>query len=73
MKWRCALIQRRLPEYPDGDLSPFWRRHVAAHLEVCPHCRQEAADLGEVMSLYKAHPTPEPDPSFWQNFEQETT
>jgi hypothetical protein len=71
MKWRCALIQQRLPDYPDGDLSPFWKRRVASHLEVCPDCRQEAEELAEVMSVYKAHPLPEPGPDFWQGFQQE--
>ncbi len=71
MKWRCALIQRRLPDYPDGDLSPFWKRQVASHLDVCPDCRQEAEALGEVMSLYRAHPLPDPEPAFWQDFQQE--
>jgi hypothetical protein len=71
MKWRCALIQRRLPDYPGGDLSPFWKRQVASHLEVCPDCRQEAEELGEVLSLYQAHPLPEQGPAFWQEFQQE--
>ncbi len=71
MKWRCALIQRRLPDYPDGDLSPFWKRQVASHLEVCPDCCEEAEALGEVMSLYRAHPLPDPEPAFWQDFQQE--
>ena len=71
MKWRCALIQRRLPDYPDGDLSAFWKRRVASHLEVCPDCRQEATELAEVMSLYQAQPLPDPGPAFWQDFQQE--
>ena len=71
MKWRCALIQRRLPDYPDGDLSTFWKRQVASHLEVCPDCRQEAAELAEVLSLYQAQPLPDPGPAFWQDFQQE--
>ena len=71
MKWRCALIQRRLPDYPDGDLSPFWKRQVASHLEVCPDCRREAAELAEVMSLYQSEPLPDPGPAFWQGFQQE--
>ena len=71
MKWRCALIQQRLPDYPDGDLSPFWKRQVASHLEVCPDCRQEAAELAEVMNLYLAEPIPDPGPAFWQDFQQE--
>jgi hypothetical protein len=71
MKWRCALIQRRLPDYPDGELSPFWKRHIASHLEVCPDCRQEAADLAEAVSLYQDHPVPDPGPAFWQDFQRE--
>ncbi len=71
MKWRCALIQRRLPDYPDGDLSPFWKRHVASHLEVCPDCRQEAAELAEVMGLYQDQPVPDPGPAFWQDFQRD--
>ena len=71
MKWRCALIQQRLPDYPDGDLSPFWKRQVASHLGVCPDCRREVEELAEVMNLYQANPLPDPGPAFWQDFQQE--
>ena len=71
MTWRCTLIQRRLPDYPDGDLSPFWKRQVAAHLEVCPDCRQELEELTQVVRLYQTHPLPDPGPAFWQDFERE--
>jgi hypothetical protein len=71
MKWRCALIQRKLPDYPDGELSPFWKRQVEAHLEVCPECRRELADLAAVVRLYQDHPLPDPGPAFWQEFERE--
>jgi anti-sigma factor RsiW len=71
MKWRCALIQQRLPDYPDGDLSPFWKRQVVAHLEVCPDCRRELEEITEVVSLYQAHPLPDPGPAFWQDFQRE--
>ncbi len=71
MKWQCALIQRRLPDYPDGDLSPFWKRLVASHVEACPECRQELADLAEVVRLYQEHPLPDPGTAFWQGFQQE--
>ena len=71
MTWRCALIQRRLPDYPDGDLSPFWRRLVAAHLNGCADCRQELEELTEMMQLYQAHPLPDPGPAFWQEFDRE--
>jgi hypothetical protein len=71
MKWRCTLIQQRLPDYPDGDLSPFWKRQVASHLEVCPECRRELEEITEVVSLYQAHPLPDPGPDFWQDFNRE--
>ncbi len=71
MKWRCALIQRRLPDYPDGELSPFWKARVEAHLEACPDCRRELEELSEVVRLYQAEPLPDPGPAFWQEFEQE--
>jgi hypothetical protein len=71
MKWRCTLIQQRLPDYPDGDLSPFWKRQVASHLEVCPECRQELEEITGVVSLYQAHPLPDPGPDFWQDFNRE--
>ncbi len=71
MKWRCALIQQRLPDYPDGDLTPFWKRQVAAHLKACPECRREMEEITEVVSLYQAHPLPDPGPEFWQDFQRE--
>ncbi len=71
MKWRCALIQRKLPDYPDGELSPFWKRQVAAHVEECPECRRELEELSAVVRLYQDHPLPDPGPAFWQEFERE--
>lgn len=71
MTWRCALVQPRLPAYPDGDLHPFWRRLIAAHLKVCPECRRELEELTEVVRLYQSQPLADPGPAFWQEFERE--
>ncbi len=71
MKWRCALIQRWLPDYPDGDLSPFWRRRLEAHLRKCPACRQEWVELQEVVRTFQRHPLPAPAPGFWEEFHRE--
>jgi len=71
MKWRCVLIQRWLPEYPDGELSPFWRRRLEAHLEACPECQAELAELQEAVEIYREHPLPEPEPGFWEAFDRE--
>lgn len=71
MTWRCALIQRRLADYPDGELSALARRIISAHLKVCPDCRRELEELKEVERLYRAHPLPDPGEEFWQSFQQE--
>lgn len=71
MKWRCALIQRWLPAYPDGDLPSFWRERVRSHLNRCPACREELAGFEEVVRTIKAAPPPEPEPEFWDNFNRE--
>lgn len=71
MKWQCALLQRWLPEYPDGDLSVFWRGRLKAHLERCPFCREELAALKEVEVALKAAPVADPGPEFWRQFSRE--
>lgn len=71
MKWRCVLIQRWLPDYPDGELSSFRRRLVEAHLQVCTDCRQELAELQEAVQRFQQHSLPAPEPGFWEEFNRE--
>ncbi len=71
MKWQCALLQRWLPEYPDGDLPAFWRRRLKPHVERCPSCRQELAALKEVAQAIRTSPVADPGPEFWSNFSRE--
>ncbi|MDI6852574.1 MAG: zf-HC2 domain-containing protein [Deltaproteobacteria bacterium] len=71
MKWRCVLFQRWLPDYPDGELSPFWRRRLEAHLRVCAGCRQESAEIQEAAQIYRRHPLPMPEADFWEAFNRE--
>ena len=71
MKWRCALIQRWLPAYPDGDLPSFWRERVRSHLQRCPACREELTGLEEVVRMVRAASPSDPEPAFWENFHRE--
>lgn len=71
MGWHCALLQRWLPEYPDGDLPAFWKRRLQSHLERCSECRRELAALQEVVAAIKAAPVAEPEPEFWTEFSRE--
>ena len=60
MKWQCTLLQRWLPEYPEGDLPAFWRGRLKAHLERCPVCREELATLREAVEAMQAAPVADP-------------
>jgi anti-sigma factor RsiW len=71
MKWQCALLQRWLPEYPDGDLPAFWRGRLGHHVERCPRCRQELAALKEMAQAVRTAPVADPGPEFWSEFSRE--
>ena len=62
MKWECALLQRWLPEYPDGDLPAWVKRWLNSHVARCSACRQELADLREIVAAVEATPRTEPSP-----------
>jgi len=71
MKWQCALLQRWLPEYPEGDLPAFWKGRLKTHLDRCPACRAELAALREVVAAVQAAPKADPGPEFWAEFSRE--
>ena len=71
MKWQCTLLQRWLPEYPEGDLPAFWKGRLKSHLDRCPACRAEQAALREVVAAIQAAPKADPGPEFWTEFSRE--
>ena len=71
MKWQCALLQRWLPDYPDGDLPAWGRRWLKSHVPGCSACRQELAELREAVAAIDATPVADPGPEFWRQFSRE--
>jgi anti-sigma factor RsiW len=71
MKWQCALLQRWLPEYPDGDLPAWGKLWLKSHVARCPACREELAGLREVVAALEASPVADPAPEFWGQFSRE--
>jgi anti-sigma factor RsiW len=71
MKWQCALLQRWLPEYPDGDLPGWGKRWLKAHVANCAACRQEVADLRKVVTAIQTAPAEEPGAEFWNSFSRQ--
>ncbi|MDP3182036.1 MAG: zf-HC2 domain-containing protein [Desulfobaccales bacterium] len=71
MSWRCKILKRWLPEYPDGELPAFWKRQLTSHLEGCPACRQELAAFKEVVAAVQATPVKDPGQEFWDAFNRQ--
>jgi hypothetical protein len=71
MKWQCALLQRWLPEYPDGDLPAWGKRWLKSHVARCSACRQELAGLREVVAAIETSPVADQAPEFWGEFSRE--
>ena len=71
MKWQCALLQRWLPEYPDGDLPAWEKIWLKSHVARCSACRQELAGLREMVAALEASPVADPAPEFWGEFSRE--
>jgi hypothetical protein len=71
MKWQCALLQRWLPEYPDGNLPGWVKRWLQSHLTRCVACRQELAQLRKVVAAIEATPVADPGPEFWRDFSRD--
>ena len=71
MKWQCALLKRWLPEYPDGDLPAWRKRWLKSHVPGCSACRQELAELRQVIAAIEATPVADPAPEFWGEFSRD--
>jgi hypothetical protein len=71
MKWECALLQRWLPEFPDGDLPSWGKRWLGFHLARCSACQHELTELREVVATLEATPVAEPPSEFWHDFSRD--
>jgi len=71
MKWQCALLKRWLPEFPDGDLPAWAKRWLTFHVPQCAACRQELAEIRQVIAALEATPVPDPAPEFWGDFSRD--
>ena len=64
----CERVRERIPECLAGSLEPAARESLLAHLETCPACRAELADLNAVWRGLASLPEPEPDPAMRGRF-----
>ncbi len=57
---KCAQVRHLLDEYLDGTLTDLLSRQLAAHLEQCPACGAELAQITSIASALAAVPQAEP-------------
>jgi anti-sigma factor RsiW len=55
-------IRAQLSDYLDRDLHAAQRSQLEAHLESCPDCRTDLAELSATVALLRRLPDPEPAP-----------
>ncbi len=63
----CWLTRRRLGAFQDGELGPAARLRTAAHLERCPDCAAELAELARLRAALTVE-APEPPQAVWDAF-----
>jgi hypothetical protein len=64
----CERIREQIPECLAGRLDKAVRERLVAHLETCPACRAELAELNAVWRGLGSLPEPEPDPALRARF-----
>jgi hypothetical protein len=64
----CERIRQQIPECLAGRLDQDGRDVLVAHLETCPACRGEMAQLGAVWRGMQSINLPEPDPAMRSRF-----
>jgi len=64
----CERVREQIPECLAGRLEDAARERVLAHLETCPACRAELAELNAVWRGLGSLPESEPDPAMRGRF-----
>lgn len=64
----CERVREQIPECLAGSLDHAARERLVAHLETCPACRAELAELNAVWRGLGSLPDPEPDPAMRARF-----
>ena len=64
----CERVREQIPECLAGRLEHAARERLVAHLETCPACRAELAELNAVWRAMGSLPDPEPDPAVRSRF-----
>ena len=66
---KCKSVEKLIPAYIEGTLSPKRSQQLELHVDDCPHCQKELQTFEETIhhasSLPVEYPTPEAWKAFW--------
>ena len=65
---KCKLVERSIPEYIEGTLSPKRSRQLECHIDDCPQCHKELQALEETIHHASGVPVEYPTPEAWKAF-----
>ncbi|MEW6426023.1 MAG: zf-HC2 domain-containing protein [Bacillota bacterium] len=60
----CEKARELLSPYLDGELEPSEKKFLSGHLEMCPACRSELAELQAAVQIFRRLPQLAPAPTF---------
>jgi hypothetical protein len=63
----CREVQDQMIEFHEDQLGRLEAERIGAHLEACPHCREELRAIEKVMEGLKSLRLPEPGEAFWRD------
>ncbi len=61
----CYHISRRLPAYCEGEVSPYERARIEAHLDGCARCRECSRQIRQRIELMRQLPLLDPADQLW--------
>lgn len=69
--FKCIFSSKKLYGYLCGGLSDIDRLKVEAHLDTCAKCKEKLAQMQMILSTLEKKAPPQPDESFWHDFNVE--
>ena len=68
MPMKCKLVERSIPEYIEGTLSPKRSNQLECHIDDCPQCQKELQAFEETVHHASSVPVEYPTPEAWKAF-----
>ncbi len=65
---KCKLVEKLIPEYIEGTLSPKRSHQLECHIDDCPQCQKELQAFEETIHHASSVPVEYPTPEAWKAF-----